>query len=337
MIDNDAAIICDTCAKECGLWNYVNVNEDATVARGAKRLVPEREGGNLDARSIYASFMSDMSTFRSSEFVSSNVSMHSETDSQMSENGSQVLIQGVVQHERGNRPGSIVTSEGSDDKKQKETGTRNVEEKDEPSGEELSRTISDEKAVQRSSHDGRKTPVHIFTEPIPPHIGKMELMKALLFAKDGENQPAYSESMVSEVGSEAFENRIELAKEELSTEEKAQEPDPPPPPPPPPYQEMLMKELLLVTAPHEGSPKGSESIFSEVGSLMFDKRLETVSICSPRSETPTLKERVANQEDVNAFRSNTLEGRVKRMRFQVRAICFGYLNYRMFRHCLTCQ
>ena len=250
-------------------------------------------------------------------FVSSNVSMHSETDSQMSENGSQVATQGATSHEKGTRPGSVVTSEGGDERRPKESGTRSFEEKDEqPGGEESSRSTFDEKVQQRGTHEGR-TPVHIFTEPFPPHIGKMELMKALLFAKDGENQPSYSESMVSEVGSEAFENRIEVAKEELSTEERTQEPDPPPPPPPPPYQEMLMKELLLVTAPHEGSPKGSESIFSEVGSLMFDKRLETASICSPRSETPTPKERIVNQEDGSTFKTNTLEGRVKRMRFHV--------------------
>ena len=311
VIDNDAAIICDTCTKECGLWNYINVTEDATAVRVAKRLIPDKDGANLDARSIYASFMSDVSTFRSSEFVSSNVSMHSETDSQMSENGAQVFIQGFTSNEKGTRPGSIAASEGSEEKR---PGTSNMEEKDEQSSDESAKPKSDKRVQRRSSFDG-KTPVHIFTEPTAPNIGKMELMKALLFAKDGANYPAYSESMVSEVGSEAFENRIEIAKEELSAEEGTQDPDPPPPPPP--YQETLMKELLLVTAPHEGSPKGSESIFSEVGSLMFDKRLETWSVCSPRAETPTLKDRIFNQEESYASRSSTLEGRVKRMRFHV--------------------
>ena len=303
--------------KECGLWNYINVTEDGTAVRGAKRLVPGREDANLDARSIYASFISDVSTFRSSEFVSSNISMHSETDSQMSENGSQGVAQGVSTSERGNRSGSVVTSEASDDRKQKEPGNRiSTEEKDEQSADAPSKPTLEETAQQRNSFESR-TSVHIFTEPSAPNIDKMELMKALLFAKDGEIHPSYSESMVSEVGSEAFEHRIEAAKEELSAEEKSQELDPPPPPPPPPYQEMLMKELLLVTAPHEGSPKGSESIFSEVGSLMFDKRLETVSICSPRAETPTFKERLSNQEDTNVLKATTLEGRVKRMRFHV--------------------
>ena len=261
--------------------------------------------------------------------------MHSETDSQMSENGSLVITQGATSHEKGNRPGSIVTSEGSDERRTKEPGTRSIEEKDEQPSDENPRPTFDEKVQQRSSHDGR-IPVHIFTEPFPPNIGKMELMKALLFAKDGENQPAYSESMVSEVGSEAFENRIELAKEELSAEARTQYLDPPPPPPPPPYQEMLMKELLLVTAPHEGSPKGSESIFSEVGSLMFDKRLETASICSPRSETPTHKERTVNQDDSSTFKSNTLEGRVKRMRFHVSVLVYSIKSTtRLNRHFLA--
>lgn len=314
VVDKEATIICDVCNKECGLWNYVSVNEDITVGRVAKRLVHDKEATNLDARSIYASFMSDVSTFRSSEFVSSNVSMHSETDSQMSENGAQLILQGVISNEKGVRPGSTVASDSSDEKKARESGTNVNEEKSEQSSDESARPKSDKRLQRRSSFDG-KVPIHVFTEPTAPNLGKMELMKALLFAKDGENHPPYSESMVSEVGSEAFENRIELAKEELSAEEGTQDPDPPPPPPP--YQETLMKELLLVTAPHDGSPKGSESIFSEVGSLMFDKRLETWSVCSPRAETPTLKDRTFNQEEANTSKSNTLEGRVKRMRFHV--------------------
>ena len=286
------------------------------MGRGAKRLVTDKEGTNLDARSMYASFMSDVSTFRSSEFVSSNVSMHSETDSQVSENGTQIVIQAPpVSNDKGTRPGSIAASEPNEEKRDKEpTGTARMEGKDDQSSDDSAKPKSEKRSQRRGSIDG-KTAFHVFTEPTAPNLGKMELMKALLFAKDGEHQHSYSESMVSEVGSEAFESRIELAKEELSAEEGTQDPDPPPPPPP--YQETLMKELLLVTAPHDGSPKGSESIFSEVGSLMFDKRLETWSVCSPRAETPTFKDRTFAQDDASLSKPSTLEGRVKRMRFHV--------------------
>lgn len=312
----------------------MNVTEEITPSRSAKRLVPGQEGVNLNARSMYASFMSDMSTFRSSEFVSSNVSMHSETDSQMSENGANVFMQGASDSkrqstagasERDNRLEGRPASEAAGDVSAQDKSLLTAEEAAEENPEEVHQMMSDRigRPPRRSSQESLNFK-NIFTEPAAP-FGKMELMKALLMAKDARFDPPYSESVISEVGSEAFEKRIELAREELSAEESNQDPDPPPPPPP--NQEHLMKEILLVTAPHEGSPRGSESIFSEVGSLMFDKRLETTSICSPRAETPTYRERTFNSEEESTHKSNTLEGRVKRMRFHVSFFIKSFLNF----------
>eukprot|EP00794_Sanderia_malayensis_P006100 gene6100-6804_t len=276
---DNVTILCESCGKECGLWNYVKVTEDIAPLSAKK-------SANLDTRQIYASFISDKSTFRSSEFVSSNVSMHSETDSQMSETG---------------------TSD-SKTKYDKTIGQQSTENKEDANS---CHELSSETESQTN-----ETNQHTFTTPLVPYAGKMELMKALLLATAPGDRDQYSESVISEVGSEAFERRIELTKDELFNDILSSQ-DPEPPPPPSANQENLMKELLLVTAPRDGSPKGSASIFSEVGSLMFDKRIDSWSVCSPREGTPTFKDRLDFMDDEGNHnnRRNTLEGRVKRMRF----------------------
>ncbi|XP_065066930.1 zinc finger C3HC-type protein 1-like isoform X2 [Rhopilema esculentum] len=316
-VNDDATLLCDTCLKECGLWNFVSVTEENNPVRAGKRFATEQGKMGVDTRSMYASFLSDVSTFRSAEFVSSNVSMHSETDSQMSENGMNATgasdnRRNVVPPQGESRATVSVSSEAGEQARPRDSlGSTSEVTAEEGSDESVSQ--KSERKLHRSGSQESRTFAHIFMEPTAPDTGKMELMKALLFAKDLQFDPSYSESVISEVGSEAFEKRIEIAREEMSAEENTQDPDPPPPPPP--NQENLMKELLLVTAPHEGSPRGSESIFSEVGSLMFDKRLETWSVCSPRAETPTMKDRSQVQEEESPVRTSSLEGRVKRMRF----------------------
>ena len=162
---------------------------------------------------------------------------------------------------------------------------------------------------------------HVFTEPHLPGHGHMGLMKELLLATapgESRNSLAYSESVLSEVGSEFFEKRIEAEKDDLSNDgDTLSEPNAPVPPPP--VQQHLMKELLLITAPGEGSPRRSESVFSEIGSLAFDKRVEASSVCSPRATSPTWRERFDDED-----RSAILEGKVKRMRFHVSMVFWFY-------------
>ncbi len=317
----DATISCETCGKECGLWNYVKITEEVMPLR-AKRILHSNEADTLDTRLIYASFISDRSTFRSSEFVASNASMHSEGDSQMSENGIASLIQSAREL-RAAQLGmsvdkdisSLQSSDAQEDAARQEIS---FELQSEGSGDHSDDNKSKKNEMSQHHQRESKADSYIFTEPLAPYVGKMELMKALLLATapgEHDNSSYYSESVISEVGSEAFEKRIEIAKEELSSE-MIMGRDPGPPPPPPVHQENLMKELLFVTAPKDGSQKGSTSVFSEVGSLLFDRKHDTSSVCSPRAETPTFTDRV-DQDFETVTRSNTLEGRVKRMRFQV--------------------
>lgn len=72
-------------------------------------------------------------------------------------------------------------------------------------------------------------------------------------------------------------------------------------------QQQWMKELLFMTADNTGI-EATESVMSEIGSVSFDRRLDSHSTAhTPRAMTPTHHHEDDDGEPV----------RTKRMRFQV--------------------
>lgn len=158
-----------------------------------------------------------------------------------------------------------------------------------------------------SSHNVSKQ--SLFSEPRIPLATPQELMKELLLstAPGGRSHSIYSDSIFSEVGSECFEKRLEDTTEKDLELEKAITENPPSSHPNH-VQQQWMKELLFMTADNN-SVEATESVMSEIGSVSFDRRIDSHSHST--AHTPRVMTPVHTTEDD--------EGepvRNKRMRFQ---------------------
>ena len=279
----DPSINCSMCGKEAGLWNFKSM-----TSRSSKKV-----------RISFVSATASQTSLDVPDNMSSNVSIKSE-NSNVSENMTSELAK-------------LATS--SDSLAQSDLMK--------PAGSQESLVnlrVSDQRhmAVDDDNDLSVQGMSTMFQEPkAPPQATPHGLMKELLLSTapgSTKTLSKYSDSIFSEVGSECFEKRLEGITEDEIVLEKAITENPHSQQPAH-TQQQWMKELLLLTAPSSSSAAtytdASESVFSEVGSVSFDKRLEVSSMVnSPRAATPVRSNSIDEEEVV-------MPTKTKRMKLQV--------------------